>query len=97
MWFQARPEDADKIFEEKKRWDDTVKAKEEDLARIGLDDKKVCPLPPLCCAVAAFMQLYCSCSTDVWLQQGCCRARARSGVTGLPACRKHSSAAYERV
>ena len=40
---QARPEDADKKFEEKKRWDDTVKAKEEDLARIGLDDKKVCP------------------------------------------------------
>ena len=40
---QARPEDADKKFEERKRWDDTVKAKEEDLARMGLDDKKVCP------------------------------------------------------
>ncbi len=39
---QARPEDADKKFEEKKRWDDTVKAKEEDLARVGLDEKKVC-------------------------------------------------------
>ncbi len=25
-----------------------MKAKEEDLARIGLDDKKVCPLPPVC-------------------------------------------------
>ena len=40
---QARPEDADKKFEERKHWDDTVKAKEEDLARIGLDDKKVSP------------------------------------------------------
>lgn len=38
---QARPEDADKKYEEKKRWDDTVKSKQEDLARIGLDEKKV--------------------------------------------------------
>lgn len=38
---QARPEDANKKIEEKKRWDDSVKAKEEDLARIGLDEKKV--------------------------------------------------------
>ena len=59
---QARPEDADKKFEEKKHWDDTVKAKEEDLARIGLDDKKVCPPsmanPTLLCLVDKPLELY---------------------------------------
>ena len=70
---QARPEDADKKFEERKHWDDTVKAKEEDLARIGLDDKKVCPPSIAISKLPRLVDMNPS-STGVWPGRGCTKA-----------------------
>ena len=70
---QARPEDADKKFEERKRWDDTVKAKEEDLARIGLDDKKVRPSLTHVPALPRLLDILLS-SIGVWPGRRCTRS-----------------------
>ena len=75
---QARPEDADKKFEERKHWDDTVKAKEEDLARIGLDDKKVCTPLIAISTLPCLVDLNLS-STGVWPGRGCTEAYSSLG------------------